>query len=174
MLSGEESEEKQNVLTFLKTSAKCNTNLSQEDINSQRTKFITDSFQRQIGMLLNSIVYGTTTNDKNEFAKKCNQIILETCKVLLNLKCVFNQNNDAPLKELQKKVKILLKNKSLFENIEQNVAELSSSVNANINISTDSAVRVGRVNVENNNNRFQKNEAKRKVIMYESVIKVLN
>lgn len=186
LLSGEESEEKQNLLKFLMSTAKCDENLSQEVIDRLRVKLLLcDPFNSKIEMLLSkqNLEYETTKEIKNEFNKVCDQILVDTCKVLLDLKCFFDKNNVGPLNTLKSKVNSLLRINSLFQNpvkddksfessqsknsllkhtnIEQNVAEASNSV-SDINLNP----QIKKENFEKNNMNVGKKPKRRKVFKY--------
>lgn len=143
MVSGEESEEKQNVLTFLTSTAESNANLSQEEIDLLRVKFLTGKFTSKVRLLVNNLENTASMYNMNIFPGEFGQILMDTFEVMQSLKCFYGQNNIEQLNSLIIEVKTLLNSNNLFPNTVngRNVAEFNISLNSNPEVALEKCVK---------------------------------
>jgi len=118
LLNGEESVNKQHLREFMINSAICNENFTQEDINQIRIFNLSNLLNSKIGALLNGYQNLQTKNIEQrliDFSELCEKLLVNTCSLLSDSQCLFN---DKIIESLNKTMKSLLINGILFKTTE--------------------------------------------------------
>lgn len=145
MLNGEESVNTQHLREFMINSATCNENFTQEDIYQIRVFNLSNLLNSKIGALLNGYQSLQTKNIEQcliNFSELCEKILVNTCSLLSDSQCLFN---DKIIESLNNKIKSILVNGVLLKTTE-NIS----------NISSEDSHSVDNL-VEHTKNKLQKN-----------------
>lgn len=118
LLNGEESVNTQHLREFMINSATCNENLAQEDIHQIRIFNLSNLLNSKIGALLNGYQNLQTENIEQcliSFTELCEKILVNTCSLLSDSQCLFN---DKIIESLNNKIKSILINGLLLKTTE--------------------------------------------------------
>lgn len=136
LLSGEESENKQKLREFIINSAKCNENFTQEDIYQIRVSNLSNLVNSKIGPLLNgyqNLQAQNTEQCLTNFSELCEQILVNTCSVLSDSQCLFNEKT---IESLNGKIKSILTNCILYNKIENDLNKCPKDIHTSDNLLT--------------------------------------
>jgi len=144
MLNGEESEDKQNLLEFVRNAAKCDENFTENYIHQIRVIYLSDLLKSKVIPLIieyEKLKAQTFEEKMYNFSKLCEQVLADTSSVMLDFKSMLNKENT---ELLNNKVQSLLRNGSLFK-IPEN-AECTSILQNISNVSLDKNIQQGFAN----------------------------
>jgi len=125
LLNGEESENKQNLREFIINSASCDENFTQEDIYQIRVFNLSNLLNSKIGSLINGYQKLQTKNIEQcliNFGELCEKILVNTCSLLSDSQCLFN---DTIIESLNNKIKSILVSGMLFKNTDNDSNKFS-------------------------------------------------
>lgn len=115
MLNGRKSGDQQNLHTFLVNNAKCDENFNPENIYQIQINYLSNLFKTKIQPLIGNQEQSSDFDQcSNDFHDRCQQVLFNTLSILLELKSVLNEKKNT--KSLHDKMKLILSNKTLFNN----------------------------------------------------------
>ncbi|XP_027849914.1 uncharacterized protein LOC114129391 isoform X2 [Aphis gossypii] len=125
LLNGEESENKQNLRELIINSASCDENFTQEDIYQIRVFNLSNLLNSKIGSLINGYQKLQAKNIEQcliNFGELCEKILVNTCSLLSDSQCLFN---DTIIESLNNKIKSILVSGMLFKNTDNDSNKFS-------------------------------------------------
>jgi len=132
LLNGKESVNTQHLREFMINSATCDDNFSQEDIYQIRVFNLSNLLNSKIGALLNGHQNLQTKNIEQcliNFSELCEKILVNTCSLLSDSQCLFN---DKIIESLNNKIKSILINGILLKSTENNSINILSEESHNM------------------------------------------